>query len=320
MSALSPTNSDLSSFVTPNDQDLIQELLADKRSANTRRAYQRDLKDFFNAVAGANPTPALVAEFLSLERFRAVSVVLEYKATLLEKGLAEATINRRLASIKALVDFARKIGKCDFTLQDIAGEKVHSYRDTTGISADSFKALLAIPNRSTLKGKRDYALLLLLWGNALRRGEVASANIEDLDLEAGTLKIRGKGRGTQAEMITLGMKAIFALSEWLEARGETDTRQPLFTSTHKGYWGERLSTTSIYKIVRKSAHRAGVEKVISPHRIRHSSITAALDKTDGNVRKVQKLSRHAKFETLMIYDDNRTNLQKEVTEVLDDLL
>ena len=71
---------------------------------------------------------------------------------------------------------------------------------------------------------------------------------------------------------------------------------------------------------RKSAHRAGVEKVISPHRIRHSSITTALDKTDGNVRKVQKLSRHAKFETLMRYDDNRSNSQKEITEVLDDLL
>ena len=90
----------------------------------------------------------------------------------------------------------------------------------TGISAESFKALLTIPNRSTLKGKRDYALLLLLWGNALRRGEVASANIEDLDLEAGTLKIRGKGQGTQVQIITLGTKAIVALSEWLKARGE----------------------------------------------------------------------------------------------------
>ena len=247
-------------------------------------------------------------------------MVLKYKATLLEKGLAEATINRRLASVKALVDFARKIGKCDFTLQDIKGEKVQSYRDTTGISAESFKALLTIPNRSTLKGKRDYALLMLLWGNALRRGEVASANIEDLDLEEGTLKVRGKGKGTQAEIITLGTKAIVALSEWLEARGETEPRQPLFTSTHKGYWGERLSTTSLYKIVRHSAYRAGVEKVISPHRIRHSSITTALDKTDGNVRKVQKLSRHAKFETLMRYDDNRSNSQKEITDVLDGLL
>ena len=175
---------------------------------------------------------------MSLERFSAVSVVLKYKATLLEKGLAEATINRRLASVKALVDFARKIGKCDFTLQDIKGEKVQSYRDTTGISAESFKALLTIPNRSTLKGKRDYALLMLLWGNALRRGEVASANIEDLDLEEGTLKVRGKGKGTQAEIITLGTKAIVALSEWLEARGETEPRQPRSSCKRVGEGGK----------------------------------------------------------------------------------
>ena len=82
----------------------------------------------------------------------------------------------------------------------------------------------------------------------------------------------------------------------------------------------KITTDKTNKIVRDSAHRAGIEKVISPHRIRHLSITTALDKTDGNVRKVQKLSRHAKFETLMIYDDNRTNAQKEITEVLDGLV
>jgi integrase/recombinase XerC len=59
---------------------------------------------------------------------------------------------------------------------------------------------------------------------------------------------------------------------------------------------------------------------MSPHRIRHSAITAALDATDGNVRKVQKLSRHANLETLMVYDDNREKAQLEITELLDDLI
>ncbi|MEG4585383.1 hypothetical protein QUA54_09220 [Microcoleus sp. MOSTC5] len=54
-----------------------------------------------------------------------------------------------------------------------------------------------------------------------------------------------------------------------------------------------------------------------PHRIRHSVITAALDATDGNVRKVQKLSRHKNLNTLMIYDDNRGRDQQDVTELLD---
>ncbi len=56
---------------------------------------------------------------------------------------------------------------------------------------------------------------------------------------------------------------------------------------------------------------------MSPHRVRHSAITAALDATDGNVRKVQKLSRHRKLDTLMIYDDNRHKDQRDITDLLD---
>ncbi|MEN9566046.1 MAG: hypothetical protein RLZZ69_1242 [Cyanobacteriota bacterium] len=59
---------------------------------------------------------------------------------------------------------------------------------------------------------------------------------------------------------------------------------------------------------------------MSPHRIRHGSITAALDATNGNLRKVQKLSRHKDINTVMIYDDNRINYQDEITQLLDDLI
>ena len=59
---------------------------------------------------------------------------------------------------------------------------------------------------------------------------------------------------------------------------------------------------------------------MSPHRVRHSSITAALDATDGNVRKVQKLSRHKHITTLMLYDDNRLSVQKEISRLLSELL
>ena len=72
--------------------------------------------------------------------------------------------------------------------------------------------------------------------------------------------------------------------------------------------------------MQKYALLAGIDKVMSPHRIRHSSITEALNLTNGDVRKVQKLSRHSNLNTLMIYDDNRQNLQGEVTGMLDDLV
>ena len=78
-------------FALGFSRDLIGELLADKRSPGTRRAYAKDLKYFFEAVAGREPTPELVAQFLGMDRFDAVALVLRYKQHLMEKGLAENT-------------------------------------------------------------------------------------------------------------------------------------------------------------------------------------------------------------------------------------
>ncbi|HEY9823327.1 MAG TPA: site-specific integrase, partial [Candidatus Sericytochromatia bacterium] len=207
----------LSQAKTPH-RDLVAELLADKRSPNTRAAYERDLRDFFEVVAGAIATPALVAEFLNLERFSAISLVLKYKACLIDKELAEATVNRRLAAIRSLVNFARKVGKCEYSLEDIQGEKIKKYRDTRGVSAVQFKKVLGICDRSTLKGKRDYALLHLLWSNALRRNEIATLDIKYFDPDQRTLAILGKGRGSQREIITLSNGTTDALISWLNVR------------------------------------------------------------------------------------------------------
>ena len=141
--------------------------------------------------------------------------MLRYKADLIDLDLKEASVNRSLAAIKSLVNYAYKVGKCDWTLSDLKNEKVKPYLDTTGIAPDAFKKMLAVPDRDTLKGKRDYALLGLLWANALRREEVRGCNVEDLDLESRVLSIFGKGRGTQKENVDLQPKTCQALQDWL---------------------------------------------------------------------------------------------------------
>jgi integrase/recombinase XerC len=175
-------------------------------------------------------------------------------------------------------------------------------------------------DRATVSGKRDYALLRLLWGNALRRNEVSQLNVSDFDPGAATLRILGKGRGTQSEVVDLGPGTVQAIADWLDARGGNSApKAPLFTSLDFAHSGHRLTGDGIRKIVVRHSENAGVKKQMSPHRIRHSAITAALDATDGNVRKVQKLSRHKKLDTLMIYDDNRGCDQQDVTEMLDSM-
>ena len=78
----------------------------------------------------------MIAQFLQLDSFDAIALVLRYKAGLIERGLAEATINRRIAAVKSLVNYARSIGKYDWSLQDVQGEKVKPYRDTSGVDIE----------------------------------------------------------------------------------------------------------------------------------------------------------------------------------------
>ncbi len=168
----------------------------------------------------------------------------------------------------------------------------------------------------SLKGKRDYAILRLLWECCLRRAEVSQCDIKDFDLESKRLWILGKGKGSHKTAISLSPKTVSALQDWLLERKDFNVNQPLFISLDRASFGDRLSCTSIYNVVDATAVAAGITKKLSPHRIRHSGITAALDATGGDVRRVQKLSPHAKLDTLMIYDDNRTNHQRDLTELL----
>jgi integrase/recombinase XerC len=84
----------------------------------------------------------------------------------------------------------------------------------------------------------------------------------------------------------------------------------------RAYPGHRLNGSSIDRIVSTIAKQAGIGKRISPHRLRHSSITAFLDASGGKVRAAQRLSRHLKLDTLQIYDDNRQDIQGEASELL----
>ncbi|PHV60964.1 tyrosine-type recombinase/integrase, partial [Cyanobacterium aponinum] len=192
------------------------------------------------------------------------------------------------------------------------------YRDTKGTSPENIKAILALPDLTSVKGKRDYAILRLLWDCALRRGEVASLSIEDFNPREGTLRIKGKGRMSK-ETIYLSPKTIEALINWLSVRYQPLPHYPLFISLDNATNGHRLSTKSIYRIVKKYSSEIPEGKILSPHQVRHSSITAVLDASNGNVRLAQKLSRHKNLDVLTRYDDNRVALQREAVNLLSTL-
>jgi integrase/recombinase XerC len=307
--------------VEHEDIDVLAMLLEDKRSAETKRAYQGDIRMFFEVMFGTEPTREAMKEFLGLSQGQAIALVIRYKGLLIKSGLKEATINRRLAAVKSLAKYARKVGHCNYALEDVSGEKTKSYRDTSGISQEEFKKVLASVDRNTQSGKRDFAILLLLWTNALRRGEISKLLVEDFDYGSRSLWILGKGKGTSKERVEIPKATAEAIACWLATRKPstlTGKNTPLFVALDFYYTGHGLTGDMISKLVQRYCKLAGITKKMSAHRIRHSSITSALDATDGNIRKVQKLSRHSKVETVMIYDDNRNEAQGEISDLLAD--
>lgn len=291
--------------------DIIAALLASKKSPKTRKEYSRDFQEFTQFL-GYDPH-----SFLQLSQLEATTAILAYRQFLYDKGLKVNTVNRKIAAIKSLVNFAVQMGISTLTLAGIKADQVITYRDTTGIPGTEYKKILALPNRDTFSGLRDYAILRLLWDLALRRSEIEQINLGDVNLRDRSLLIVSKGRQDQ-QKLTLPRKSVEAIRNYLELRGYSPAAQPLFIRLSYKDRGERLTSKAIYRMVRSYAEKAGIEKVMSPHRVRHSSITHALDK-GMSIRDTQKFSRHKDANTLFIYDDNRLDSQGNVAEIVSDI-
>jgi integrase/recombinase XerC len=284
--------------------DVLDALLSG-RTVNTLKAYAFDLSDFARYV-GAASAPAAVDGLLAMGRGNANRVVLAYMADMRsERKLSTATVARRIYSLHSMVNTARKIGRVEWTL-DVEPPTTIKYRDTTGPGLDGWKKMKGKAKElaaTTTQGKRDIALVHLMHDSCLRRGECVALDMVDVDLERSQVAIVGKGK-TEKEWLTISTQAKDALVNWIAARG--DESGPLFIRLDPAAMGlERITGDSVNRIVNKLGRKSGLKRKVRAHGLRHQGITRALDLTNGNVRMVQNLSRHADPRTLMKYDDAR---------------
>lgn len=284
--------------------NLIQSFLSG-RNQKTIEAYRQDLEDF-KAFLNA-PSIDDAADFLlSSGHGQANSIALAYKTNLIGRGLQSATVNRRLASLRSLVKLARTLGMTTYTLE-VENMKHTVYRDTKGPGKAGYKAMLdkASLGKKEPKAIRDQAILHLLYDLGLRRGEVVNLDLEDLNLEAGTLKVLGKGK-TQKVNLTIPTETKVALISWLQVR--ENEPGPLFLTLDPAKKGDgRLTGNGLYRVIKSLGKKSGL-KSVRPHGLRHSAITEALNVTNGNYRAVVKFSRHANIQTITLYDDNRQDI------------
>jgi integrase/recombinase XerC len=299
----------------PYDVERLIERWQEGRSPHTVRAYGRDLAHFARWSKVAAPGEAISC-LLTGSMGEANERVHAYRGAMLDGGLAPATVNRRLSALRSIVQLARTFGLVTWSLE-IGGVKTKAYRDTAGPGLEGVTAVKrqAARHKSPAKATRDVAIVRVLFDLALRRGEVAALDLNDLDIRACRLWIKGKGR-REREAITLPPRTVAALKAWLRHRGREPG--PLFINFHHANKSQgRLEPNGIYWVVRSLG--AQVEVAARPHGFRHSSITTGLERVK-DPRKVQKHGRHASMDTTMIYDDALSDFAGEVAKVVSETL
>ncbi|HEX8999990.1 MAG TPA: tyrosine recombinase XerC, partial [Blastocatellia bacterium] len=169
------------------------------------------------------------------------------------------------------------------------------------------------PDLETLLGKRDRAILELLYASGLRVSELVGLNLMDIDFTNLTVRVKGKGR--KERMVPFGNHALQALQEYLAVRGELlieaepDKIDP--AAVFMNYQGTRITTRSVGRMVDKYVKICADVHHISPHSLRHSFATHLLD-NGADLRAIQELLGHARLSTTQQYTHVSTDKLMQV--------
>ncbi len=259
-------------------------------SKNTIAAYRRDLNKFHEFLIGKNQdvTTAQSAD------------ITEFLQSLRISGLGESSIARHAVAIRSLFAFLAKDQGITNIAREVNPPRIPK-RLPKALSITEVESLIASCSED-LSGLRDRALLETLYATGGRVSEIVQLNVGDIARsESETTTVRVRGKGGKERLVPLGRFAQQALDQYLTRARPTFIKnhreEALFLSEKQG---NRLSRQSAWSIVSQAATRAGLEKVISPHALRHSFATHLID-GGADIRVVQELLGHASVTTTQIY-------------------
>lgn len=302
----------------PNRSSTLYEAFLAGRKAKTREAYARDMKHFA-AFLGETDAKSALARVVLLPHGEANGLLLAYRSNMVERGLTPATINRRLSAVRSAAKLGRTLGLTTW-IPEVDGLRAQTYRDTTGPGLEGTRSMLdAARGQGRAAAVRDAAMIRVFFDLALRCNEVVTLDVSDVDLVEHRLWILGKGR-TQKEPRTLPLKTLAALREWISVRSALAPadQSALFVSLARPAKFRRITVRGVHYVISGLGADVGIKT--RPHGLRHASITAALDSTNGDVRAVQQHARHSKPETTIRYDDNRRDLAGKIAEDLSTMI
>ena len=259
-------------------------------SANTRQAYERDLRLFCKTLGFKN-SDALVN--VSREQ------ITGYMTQLKEKGLAAATIARKLAAIKAFYRFMTAEGYMDANPAEVVEAGTKGIKLPRVLSEDEVVGLLNQPDITTAEGFRDRTMLEVLYATGMRVSELINITLERVDLNM--KYIIAFGKGSKERIVPLGSVAAEFLQQYLEKVRPKLTHAGRNTNiVFLAFGGHELTRQRFWQIIRAYGRKANINKALTPHILRHSFATHLLD-NGADLRSVQELLGHSDISTTQIY-------------------
>lgn len=259
-------------------------------SANTRQAYERDLRLFCKTLGFKN-SDALVN--VSREQ------ITGYMTQLKEKGLAAATIARKLAAIKAFYRFMTAEGYMDANPAEVVEAGTKGIKLPRVLSEDEVVRLLNQPDITTAEGFRDRTMLEVLYATGMRVSELINLTLERVDLNM--KYIIAFGKGSKERIVPLGSAAAEFLQQYLEKVRPKLTHEDRNTNiVFLAFGGHELTRQRFWQIIRAYGRKANINKALTPHILRHSFATHLLD-NGADLRSVQELLGHSDISTTQIY-------------------
>lgn len=258
-------------------------------STNTLQAYGSDLASFarFCDEHGS-------AEAASIDR----SAVSAYSAALARGGLGPRSAARHLSAVRGLMKFLVREGEIRSDPTALAARPRIGRKLPRPLSTDEVLQLLDAPDRSSLRGLRDRAMLSVAYAAGLRVSELVSLTVGDVDFRRGVVAAFGKGQ--KRRLVPLGEVALKDLEAYRTALAARPRRafdgKVLFPAPS----GRALTRQAFWKIVRRYAAKVGLRDRMHPHRFRHSFATHLLA-GGADLRSVQSMLGHADVATTEIY-------------------
>lgn len=259
-----------------------------KASKNTLSSYLRDVRQLGEFLSGHQGVDYVTASEDDL---------CAYIDHLRAAGKSVATVSRNIASLKNFYSYLHTHEYCDHNptgklVPDKAAQKLPQV-----MTAKEVELLLEQPECTDRKGYRDHAMLELLYATGIRVSELINLDVTDVNVSAGIINCRSRDK---IRSIPLYSGAVKALKDYIDFIRPDMISTPSERSLFVNISGERMSRQGFWKIVKHYQQKAGIEKDITPHTLRHSFATHLLE-NGADLHSIQEMLGHSDISSTQIY-------------------